>query len=157
MIRTDGSTSALTEEQKMRILDGIRSGQSLASVLRDNDDLPGARAINALRRKDAQFAADFEAARVEGLETNADEALDFAYAVRGNKALTVAASKYASTVTQIAAALAPKRFGTMLKVAGADGEKLSVALVNYSEPAPHALEAESVPVPALCDSEKNDG
>lgn len=133
LIRTDGGPAQLTEDHKERILDGVRSGRSLAAVLRDNPDLPGVKALSRARRADAQFETDLQQARAEGYEATVEEALDYAHAVRGNKQLAIAASKYTDAAAKVAALMVPKRFGaSMLKIAGADGERLSIALVAYA-------------------------
>src|SRR5262245_59954950 len=108
LIRVDGGAAELTEEHKARILDGVRSGQSLYSVLRDNPDLPSAKVLSKARRIDPQFEADLMQARAEGYEATIDEAIDYQHAVRGNKHLSIAASKYVDAVSRAAALIVPK-------------------------------------------------
>lgn len=149
LVRNGGGAEYLTDQHKARILAGVRSGQSLATVLRLNPDLPGATALSKARRTDEQFEADLMQARAEGMEATIEEAVDFAHAVRGNKQLAIAASKYTDAVLKSAALMVPKRFGaSMLKIAGADGERLSIAIVAYAAKpdAPQAIETTATPL-----------
>jgi hypothetical protein len=153
-VRSDGSR--LTADQKQRLLEGLRGGQSLASVLRDNPDLPGATAVHAERRADPDWAIEYEHARAEGVEANIDEALDYSYSVRGNQRLASAAAKYADAVIKSAALVAPKRYSQSLKLAGADGEKLSISLVAYAGAQQPVQQLATTTVQALPATDDND-
>lgn len=131
MVRVSGKARP-TDEQKQTYLDGLRSGRSIPSILRDNPDLPGLSMFSAERELDPAFDAAVVAARADGVTVNIDEALDYQYAVRTDKGLSIAASKYTHAVMHMAPLMAPKQFGQLVKLAGADGEKLSIALVAYS-------------------------
>lgn len=136
--RVAGS-SIVTAEHKERLLAWLYSGRSVASFLRGNPDAPSYSAFQNARNLDPEFGKQWEAARVAGLEALIDEAGDYAFACRGDKALAIAADRYSNTVQRIAEKLAPKQFGPMLKHAGHDGEALSVSVVSYKE-APAAIE-----------------
>lgn len=146
-----GRSGRLSIEQRERLLDGLRSGQSLASVLRDNPDMPGSRAINTLKNSDEAFAKELAEAIADGVRANIDEALDYAYSVRGSK-LAAGALKYADAVFKSAALQSPKEFGQLLKVADNDGNKLSIALVSYSDKA-QPLEAHATTVSQVDNSQ----
>lgn len=148
LVRTYGA-GAVTAEHKALIIALLESGQTLASILRDNPEVPGAGMIHAARRKDEAFDAAFREARANGAAQRIEEVLDYSYSVRGNKQLAIAASKYADVVLKSAPLLAPKEFGALLKLAGADGEKLTVALVDYAQAKP--IDAQFKDVRAIAD------
>lgn len=120
---------ANTEE----FLAAIRAGNSPTQYLRLNAHMPSVGAYNYRRTKDAKFREDVEIAREIGMEVRIDEALDHQYAVRTDKALSIAAQKYSNVAIAAAAAMCPKRFGQMVRHADADGGKLTVQLVRYSD------------------------
>lgn len=138
MVRTAGREN-VTDADKQHLINGLRAGRSLAALLRDDLDLPGAAAIALARMADPFFDAGMEQARADGMTAMIDEALDYQHSVRGHKDQSTAAAKYADTVIKASEKLAPKRFGAMLKLAGHDGEKLTVSVVQYAQP--KAIEA----------------
>jgi hypothetical protein len=156
LIRVQGAAT-LTDEHKAIILDCLRSGMTLSAALIHNPELPGAPVIQAARRADEAFNKAYDEARLDGLEAAIDEATDYSFATRGNPKLSASAKRYLDGQLATAAAVAPKRYGGMVKLAGADGEALRILTVNYNTNEPvQALTAETVEAPASLPAPQKD-
>lgn len=146
-ISVDGDRPGWDDANTAEFLEAIRAGNSPTQYLRLNAHMPSVGAYHYRRTKDAKFREDVEIAREIGMEVRIDEALDHQFAVRTDKALSIAAQKYSNVAIAAAAAMCPKRFGQMVRHADADGGKLTVQLVRYSDMPP--IDAEYSEPPKL--------
>jgi len=136
LIRVHGGASEVTDAHKRTIIGAILSGQTLRSLLAMDLSLPHYGLIYAALQSDAEFAEAYELARQAGLETRLEESLDYQASVRADHKLSAAAEKYASVTAKLAALMAPKRFGQLVRHAGHDGEQLVVQTVQYASKSP---------------------
>jgi hypothetical protein len=134
---------------KAKILDGLRHGQTLFSLLNSDTTLPSLYEIYKARKADPAFADEMQEARDIGAVMRVEEAIDYQGSVRGNKHASIAAEKYVNSAIKVAEKLSPKTMGPLVRHADADGNKLVVNLVSFSiapEQKPQAIEAEAVEV-----------
>lgn len=134
-----------SDSAESEILDGLRSGQTLYSLLWTNPHLPNYTQVQHRRRLNVDFAAKYDEAREEGQEYRIEEAIDHSHKVRGDRALSVAAGKYLDATVKVAEKLAPRRFSPLQRHAGHDGSGLTVQVVSWKD----GGTLQSEPMPAL--------
>jgi hypothetical protein len=139
----------LTDAKKLEIIERIAAGETLWAMLRTDPDMPCGDTIRRHRMADPEFDEAFRLAREEGMATRIEEALEFQGAVRTDKALSVAASKYLDGALKTAEKLAPRTMGPLLRHAGHDGGKLSVHIVEHKLPDKPAIDHDAPVLPAI--------
>lgn len=147
---------ACDDRAKARIIELLRAGQTQWAMLRNNPDLPSESTIWLARQNDPEFDAAFRAAREEGQVARLEEAHEYIGSVRTDKHLAIAAEKYANVTIKIAEKLAPKTLGAMIKHADADGNKLTINVLDYKQSLEPPIDAEFKELPPLSSS-TNDG
>lgn len=133
LARTSRDAAELSDFDKSEILRGLISGTGITTILKDLPGAPGFGAVIRARRHDAAFDAAYAEARAAGAEVLIDEALDYSFGARADKQLSTAAHRYADTILKSAEKLAPKQYGPLLKLAGHDGNALSINVVTFQE------------------------
>lgn len=133
LARTDNSNGELSAYDKEMILRGLMGGAGITTILRDLPGAPGFGAVIRARRRDADFDAAYSQARAAGAEVLIDEALDYSFAVRADKTMSIAAHRYADTVLKSAEKAAPREYGPLLKLAGHDGGALQIGVISFKD------------------------
>lgn len=126
----------LTPDMQDEIVRRLSDGEYMSDILSD-EHLPSRSTIMNARRADPVFDEAIRRAMAECMDANLDMAAQF---VKGaSEANDVdqqrVAEIYAKSVASVAEKLAPITHGALLKMAGADGGALTVAVVNYADKA----------------------
>lgn len=124
----------LTSHQRAAVLRLIEEGATLVELAR-YEGMPSVSAIYAESYADPQFASDLQAARAASACTVIEEAQsELRDALESNDPdkMRVAAAYHQGSI-EYAAKIAPKEFGTLVKLAGSDGGALTVNLVDYAK------------------------
>lgn len=114
-----GRPSIYTEEIADRILEGIANGQSLVTVLKMGEDLPGYSTVMQWLRKNPEFAANYARAREDQADHDADKIGDIAELVLHNRVDPQAARVAIDAYKWAAGKRKPKIYGEKLSVGGA--------------------------------------
>lgn len=123
----------LDAETREIILMLLREGATLAEIC-TNRKVTSYTRFYYTRRDDADFDAEVRAAAVMGAETAIAEAQEFSKAAAGsgNPDLMRVAEAFARISTSYAEKIAPREFGQLVKLGGADGGALTVQTVNFA-------------------------
>ncbi len=123
----------LTSHQKQAVLRLLSEGATLVELAR-YDGMPSVGAIYAESYADADFGKAVQAARADSATTALEEAqheLREALESGDPDRMRIAAAYHSGTI-EYAAKIAPKEYGQLVKLAGADGGPLSVQVVSYA-------------------------
>lgn len=123
----------LSEDQKVIMLALIREGATMTAVCR-RAGMPKLTDIYATCEVDKAFAAALDQARRVQATSRLDRAQDVLDdAVSGGDVDDIrAAAVYATETTRYAEKIAPREYGQLVKLAGADGGALTVQITDYS-------------------------
>ena len=125
---------AVTPDLKAQIIERLHAGQFITDICSD-PLMPSLSGVFKARKADA----DFDALYREGVAACLDAAMTdgAAFAVEqsqlGDDKAQRVADIYSTTMARIAEKLSPSTHGVLLKVAGADGGALTVAVVQYAD------------------------
>lgn len=155
-IRTGDSDGPadLSEADKAAVIEGLHGGLSLATILRIRPSISGSIAVYRARRNDPAFDKAYTDAKNAGIAVRIDESVDYAMSVRADAKKAVGAAQYARAVLMSAEKLAPKEFGPLVKVAGHDGNALSISVISFKDAGAVVLDAEAVEVTPITDQSK---
>jgi len=130
--RVDEPSTVLSPDMRAKVLALIGEGATLTGVCRRRG-MPALREVYATAERDPQFAADLDKARALQATSRIDRAADILdEAMEGNDIDAIrGAAVYAEQVNKHASLVAPKQYGTLVKLAGHDGNALAIAVVNY--------------------------
>lgn len=123
----------LDAETRELILMLLREGATLAEIC-TNRKVTSYTRFYCTRKADAEFDAEVRDAAVMGAETAIAEAQEFskAAAETGNPDLMRVAEAFARISTSYAEKIAPKEFGQLVKLGGADGGAITVQTINFA-------------------------
>ncbi len=125
--------TALTEHQKAAVVRLIEEGATLVEVAA----LSGMPSVSTIYRESFQnepFAQAMRSARAAAATTFIEEAQDnlrIAASSKDTDAMVIASAYHRGSL-EYAAKIAPKEFGQLVKIAGADGGALTIQTINYS-------------------------
>jgi hypothetical protein len=122
----------MTANQKLAVVALISRGATLTEIAA-MEGMPSESTIFRATRNDEQFAQDMSEARAMSATVNIDEAQ---HQLResletGDSDAVAMASQYHKATHEYAAKIAPREYGQLVKIAGADGGALTVQVVDY--------------------------
>lgn len=122
----------LTEHQRYAVIRLLEEGATLVEIAA-LEGMPSASSVYREARENPQFADAVQAARAACAATAIEEAqAELREAAAGNDTDRMSiANAYQRGTLEYAAKIAPREFGQLVKLAGADGGALTVNLVNY--------------------------
>lgn len=128
--------SPLDQALKDRVLELCREGATLSEVCTERQVTSYTRLYHT-RTVDALFDDDVRKALAMGAEAALSEAQEFskAAAESGNPDLMRVAESFGRVSVLYAEKIAPREYGQLIKLGGADGGALSLQVVSYALPA----------------------
>lgn len=133
--------SALDQATRDRVLELCREGATLSEVCTERKVTSYTRLYHT-RTVDPAFDDDVRKALAMGAEAALSEAQEFSKsaAESGNPDLMRVAESFGRVSVLYAEKIAPREYGQLIKLGGADGGALSVQVVSYALPAVPKLE-----------------
>lgn len=114
-----GRPSTYNSEIADEILDGVASGKSLVTVLKENDKFPGYSTVMQWLRKHPEFAENYARAREDQADHDADKIGEIAEEVRKGKVDPNSARVAIDAYKWAAGKRKPKVYGDKIALGGA--------------------------------------
>ena len=135
---------AINEHQKLAVVALITEGATLTEIA-TLDGMPAVSAVYVETYRDAAFAEAIRAARAASATTIVDEAQhELRDAIEsGDTDRMSVASAYHKGSLEYASKIAPREFGQLLKLAGADGGALTIQVIDYAKAGGQLVDAEA--------------
>jgi len=132
-----GPREAIGPNIKLALVALIEEGATLVEIAR-MEGMPSVGTVYNAMKNDPQFATDMDAARGASATTVIEEAqheLREALESGDTDRMSMAVGYHRGSL-EYAAKIAPREYGQLLKIAGADGGALTVNVVNYGTGSP---------------------
>lgn len=123
----------MTAEHKAQIIARLQAGEFITDICAD-DAIPGLAELARQRKADPEFDQAYRDALATCLDVAMADSAAFAQALAqtGDDKAQRIAEIYSNTMARVAEKLSPQTHGPLLKMAGADGGAITVALVQYA-------------------------